>query len=237
MSIEEENSVIEEQTTLDKIKNADKEIKIVFCVFGEDITSDFLRSWSELFGYCLKNNIKPILSNTNIKTNIFTSKLNCLLGEPVNSIPFQGKIDYDYILFLNSSSVFSINNFISLMNSDKNIVSGVSTNSGNLHLSNFIEKIDENDEEWHKKTNFTSLEQLDAYKKNDNLLKVDYVDINFMLIKKNVIENLKYPWFQMNTQTGDISGDLHFMLLCKQAKLDVYVLLDTAIGVQRRLVV
>lgn len=237
MSIEEENSVIEEQTTFDKIKNGDKETTIVFCVFGENITSDFLRSWSELFGYCLKNNIKPILSNTNIKTNIFTSKLNCLLGEPVNSVPFQGKIDYDYILFLNSSSVFSINNFISLVNSDKNIVSGVSTNTTNLNLCNFIENIDLKDNEWHKKTNFASLEELDAHKKNNNLLKVDYIDINFMLIKKNVMEKLKYPWFQMNTQTGDISGDLHFMLLCKENNIDVYVLLDTAIGIQRRLVV
>ena len=104
-------------------------------------------------------------------------------------------------------------------------------------MCNFIESIDVNDSEWHKKTNFTSLEELEKHKKDVNLLKVDYVDINFMLIKKNVIEQLNYPWFQMNIQTGDISGDLYFLLLCKEKNIDIFVMLDVVIGIEKRLVV
>ena len=236
MSIVEENSIVED-TVFDNIVKSEKETTIVFCIFGQNITTDFFRAWTELFGFCLKNNIKPILSITNVKSNIFTAKLTCLLGEPVNNLPFQGKIDYDYVIWLNSSCVFTIDNFKALINSGKNVVSAVSTSMNNLKNSNFIETIDTNNEEWHKEIKYTSVDDLTIHKKHTNMLKVDYVDTIFLLVKKNIYENLSYPWYQMNSKSGDISGDMEFMLNCKKNQIDVFVMLDNIIGIERSLVI
>ena len=236
MSIVEEDRIMED-STFDNIVKSDKETTIVFCVFGENITTDFFRAWSELFGFCLKNNIKPILSTTNIKSNIFTAKLTCLLGEPVNNLPFQGKIDYDYVVWLNSGCSFSIDNFKALINSDKNIVSALSTSGSSLKNVNFIETINTDKEDWNKESKYTSIEDLTIHKKHTNILKVDYVDSNFMLIKKSIYEQLSYPWYQMNSKSGDISGDMEFMLSCKSKNLDVFVMLDNVIGLERQMVI
>ena len=69
------------------------------------------------------------------------------------------------------------------------------------------------------------------------MLKVDYVDTIFLLVKKNIYEKLSYPWYQMNSKSGDISGDMEFMLNCKKKQIDVFVMLDNIIGIERNLVI
>ena len=52
------------------------------------------------------NNINPILSNS-YDSNVFFVRNKCLMGNVLNGIkqkPFQGKIDYDYIMWMNGRS-------------------------------------------------------------------------------------------------------------------------------------
>ena len=59
------------------------------------------------------NNIKPILSNAS-SSNVFFVRNMCLNGDVLMGIdqkPFQGKINYDYIMWIDSDQVFSIQAF------------------------------------------------------------------------------------------------------------------------------
>ena len=71
---------------------------IVFCVVGESLSHNFLRSWTEIVGYCLLNNIKPILSSH--RHNTFVSKSYVLSPDIETNSPFSGNVDYDYIIYI-----------------------------------------------------------------------------------------------------------------------------------------
>ena len=48
---------------------------------------------------------------------------NILRGK--DQTPFDGKLDYDFIMWIDSDQVFSVNSFISLLKHDKDVVSGL----------------------------------------------------------------------------------------------------------------
>ena len=76
-------------------------------VLGETVTSDFLRLWTEIVGYCLMNKIKPVLSNA--KTSMFNSKLGVLSPSSELNVPFGGKQDYDYIIYVKNGCLPTVN--------------------------------------------------------------------------------------------------------------------------------
>ena len=74
---------------------------IVFCVLGETLSHNFMRSWTEIVGYCLMNNIKPVLSSH--KHNTSVSKTSVLSINIEDNAPFSNKLEYDYIIYVKST--------------------------------------------------------------------------------------------------------------------------------------
>ena len=90
-----------------------KPLTVVFCITGGPFSHNFLKCWTALHGFCLQNNIKPILINPQSSVVYYARNL-CLGGDVrrgINQKPFDGKIDYDYLMWIDSDMVFSVKDF------------------------------------------------------------------------------------------------------------------------------
>ena len=94
-----------------------KPLTIVFCLPGDNFSSTFLRCWSSLFSYCIKNNINAVLSSHR-SNNVYYVRNMCLGGDfrlGVEQKPFNGKLEYDYIMWIDSDQVFGPRQFEALL--------------------------------------------------------------------------------------------------------------------------
>ena len=151
----------------------------------------------------------------------------CLGGDSTkgeNQKPWQGKINYDYMLWIDSDIIFHPNDFIKLYNLKKEIASGLYFMQNGQQFATV--------QDWNEKTfeetgrfEFLTPEHL----KNQNKpFIVDYTGFGFMLIKNNVFEKLKYPWFRpiwkkFGNVTEFTMEDVAFCHLVKELNLDVWV--------------
>jgi hypothetical protein len=142
----------------------------------------------------------------------------------VHQKPFDGKIDYDYIMWIDSDQIFSFEQIQKLISYDKDIVSGIyKTENG----QNFACVKDWDQEFYKKHGSFYFLQQEDCVN-HRGLMEVDYNGMGFMLIKKGVFEKVPYPWFcQLKKQIGDLedycSEDVAFCHLAKEAGFKIFI--------------
>ena len=125
-------------------KTTTKSKLVIICIIGNSFSPHFLKCWTEFLGYCLSHNIRPMLSNI-IENGSFVDKNNCFLCNAENSemqIPFQGKLEYDYILYLSSKCVFPANVLDRLIEINEPIVAPYSMKPGNMNQVNFVETIE-----------------------------------------------------------------------------------------------
>ena len=210
---------------------------IVVCVIGNSFSEKFLRSWTELLGYANANNIQLILSNFSGE-KIFSSKNKCLLADSSKGEDqplFQDKIKYDYTLFLSNKAVFNVEHFKNLLEMEKDVVSCVSSNRYDLNKLNFIESIDYDIDASYEYVTRNNLKEY--VEKHEDVLKVDYNEMTFTLIKKGVFEKIKYPWFNVETSSGDLSGDVYFYKMCKSLNIDTFISLKNIIGIENNIVI
>ena len=257
-SISEENVIVEEKNTqetpmeIDEPSIKPKPITIVFCIPGNNFSNNFLHSWTELFGYCLTNNIIPILSNS-YDSNVFFVRNKCLMGNFLNGAdqkPFQGKINYDYIMWIDSDQVFNVQMFKRLLEYDVDIVSACYFMSNAKQLA----AVKELDQEYLLKNgsyNFLTMEDIESWRnmeenKDKRLMEIEYCGLGFMLIKHGVLEKLQYPWFQpkmtsIKTENDSVIQDFNSedYYICQELKnLGYKIHLDTSIivGHEKKLI-
>lgn len=247
-SIPEENVVIHDINNRSNNIAPRSPITIVFCIPGDIFSGEFLKKWTELFGFCLMNNIKPILSNAT-NSNVFFVRNMCLNGDVlmgINQQPFQGQINYDYIMWIDSDQVFNIQHFVSLLNSNKDIVSGYYMMKNCTHFA-VVPQMDENFFLKNGSYKFLDKEMINEHIQTNktNLLEVDYCGMGFMLVKKGILENFEYPWFQPETSEFTLgalkikdynSEDVYFCKKCKELGYKIYVDLNVRVGHEKKLI-
>jgi len=217
---------------------------IVFCVLGESLSHNFLRSWTEIVGYCLLNNIKPTLSSH--KYNTFVSKTFVLSANSETNTPFSGKVDYDYIIYIKNTSLVNAETIKKMIDQELDILSCLAPNNFNLRETNYIEHFELSDIE----KNIYKYGQIEDVNKllhklqedakpdspPSSLLKVDYFDFNVVCIKKGVLEKMKLPWFNYEESLRDITGDIYFCDKCKKNGIDLYVDLNLVVNNEKKIV-
>ena len=112
-------------------------IKIIFCIPGRQFTNHFLTSWTNLLSYCFRNNIQAILCNR-YTSNVYYVRSMCLGGNVLSGVdqkPWQGKIDYDYMMWIDSDIVFQPEQIMQLLNHKKDIVTGMYKMNGGTHYA------------------------------------------------------------------------------------------------------
>ena len=203
-------------------------MKIIFCLPGASYSGRFLQNWTNLLAELPKYNITYGLSQHYL-CNIYHVRTKCLgvsLDRGVDQKPFDGKVDYDYLMWIDSDMVFKPEQFFKLLDHDKDVVSGMYKMSDNTNYAT-VENMDEDFfEQW---AYYQFLQDNDIKKKNGKLFKADYTGMGWMLVKYGVIEKMKYPYFYPRKTTHKpgweefVWDDVEFCLRVKEAGFDVWV--------------
>jgi hypothetical protein len=162
----------------------------------------------------------------------------CLGGDSnagENQKPWQGKVDYDYMLWIDSDNIFSIDNFVKLYNMQKEIASGLYLMQDGQHYAT-VKDWNEDHFKKHGSFEFLTPSKLKEYKQP---FVVDYTGFGFILIKKGVFEKLKYPWFRpLWKQFGNVTEftmeDVSFCHLVKEQGINVWVHPDVIVKHEKK---
>ena len=218
-----------------------KRTTVVFCIPGNKFTDNFLRAWTNLFAWCINNNINPILSS-NYDSNVYYARQKCLSPDVLkgkHQKPFNGKLDYDYLMWIDSNMVFAPEQFKALLDMNKDIASGIYKMADQAQYAT-VEKY--NTQEYKDNGKFTFLNDELLANKPDTF-PVEYTGFGWMLIKKGVIESMEYPWFRpewMNFGNGIedfTSEDVGFCINAKKKGYKIYVNKKVHIGHEKSLII
>lgn len=169
-------------------------MKIVFCLPGRSFSNNFLVCWSELLQYLPRYGITPILSSQ-YDSVVYYVRNKCLGGSVtrgINQKPFNGEVDYDYMMWIDSDIVFKVDDFLALLNMNKDIASGLYKTQDDKHYAT-VENWDM--DRYRKQGSFQFLTE-ELIEDRPGPFEVDYTGFGWVLIKKGVFESLEYPWFR-----------------------------------------
>ncbi|MFC1586158.1 hypothetical protein ACFL5V_11465 [Fibrobacterota bacterium] len=167
---------------------------VIFCLPGNTFSGRFLDCWSNTLAYGPQNGIRPILSRRE-SCNIYYVRNMCMgadVSRGKGQKPFNGKLPYDYLMWIDSDIIWNPAQISKLISHDKDIVSGLYL----MGPGNLFATVKDWDEEYFKKNgHFQFMTPQDIQGKKE-LFPVDYTGFGFMLIKKGVFESMEYPWFR-----------------------------------------
>lgn len=170
--------------------------KIVFCLPGSHFSREFLQKWSDAVS-ALSRQGYEIQASFAYDPNIFYSRTKCLACDTRrgrDQLPFDGKVDYDYLFWIDSDVLFEPDQIVRLLNHDVDIVSGCYIMHNNQNYP-IVETMDDAFFLQHGHYDFWSRQDLENRQKLGGLIDVAYVGFGFICIKKGVFEKLKYPFF------------------------------------------
>lgn len=208
------------QNTLQQTPITEKKIKVIFCIPAKTFSNHFFMAWTELIHTMIKCNKYEIIVSNKYSPHPSLARslclgLNNLLG-PTQK-PFQDKIDYDVIVWLDPHILFnfqSIEYLIECCMKYYPVVSGVYSLEDDTKLC-CIEKFDS---DYFSKNGI--FEYMTVEKRNEILksgkewLKCDYAGMGCMVFRKGIFEDerLKYPYFSHNTiHYSSIYKNIHYI--------------------------
>jgi hypothetical protein len=141
-------------------------------------------------------------------------------------VPWDGKLKYDYQLWIDSDIVFDTEKFYRLVAMNKDIAAGwYCTEDG--HTTSVAHWLDE--EDFRGNGGVMNHENLETMSKRRKPFTVDYTGFGWVLIKNGVFENLEYPWFAPKMQvfeSGEVQDmcgeDVSFCLDAKEAGFEIW---------------
>lgn len=172
-------------------------MKLVLCLPGNNFSGKFLDSLFVFYSWCIQNQIQLFVSRQE-SCNIYYVRNLCLGGQALagkNQKPWQGTIDYDYMLWIDSDIIFNPNDFIKLYNMNVDVASGLYLMDCGKDSSLYaaVEVWDENYFEQYGHFEFVTKESL---KEKTAPFPVNYCGFGFILIKRGVAESISYPFFE-----------------------------------------
>jgi len=172
-------------------------MKILFCLPGREFSGQFLQCWTNLLGYCY-NQGHSVIYSQKYSCNIYYARNMCLGGNILagkNQKPYSGRLDYDYMMWIDSDIAFSPQQFQTLLDHKQDIVSGLYLMDGGTAYAT-VKDWDEEHFQQNGSFHFMTPDDLEPHKKQNKLFPVVYTGFGFILIKKGVFESMEYPWFR-----------------------------------------
>ena len=173
--------------------------KIIFCIPGKSFSTNFLSSWSETLLELTKRGHQCFMANRN-GSPWFVRNI-CLGGNSIRGKqqqPYDGKVDYDFIVWLNNDIVFTVeqvNQLLDRMRDEEKMVVGGAVPEGENEFD-LIDKGNWNFQYFMEHGRFKPFTRSDLVMKRDELFEVDHVSMNFVCMRKGVLESIEYPWFK-----------------------------------------
>lgn len=197
--------------SIEKAKELIKGKSIVFCLPGRGVSYTFLKNFVQLC-FDLVQSGASIQISQDYSSMVNFARCKCLGANVLrgpDQLPWDGKLEYDYQLWIDSDIVFNLESFYKLVWMQKDIASGwYCTEDGRTtSVAHWLEEGD-------FKTNggVMNHEMVDGIQKRKKPFTVDYIGFGWCLLKKGVFEHpeMKYPWFAPKMQVFD-SGEVQDM--------------------------
>ena len=209
----------------DKAKQMIAGKTVVFCLPGRGVSYTFLKNFVTLC-FDLVQNKASIQISQDYSSMVNFARCKCLGANVLrgpDQLPWDGKLKYDYQLWIDSDIVFNVEKFYQLVLMDEKIASGwYCTEDGKT--TSVAHWLDEDD--FKGNGGVMNHETLDSIAKRKKPFTVDYAGFGWLLIKHGVFEDegIKYPWFAPKMQVfesgavQDMCGeDVSFCLDAKAA--------------------
>jgi len=209
----------------DKAKQMIAGKTVVFCLPGRGVSYTFLKNFVTLC-FDLVQNKASIQISQDYSSMVNFARCKCLGANVLrgpDQLPWDGKLKYDYQLWIDSDIVFNVEKFYQLVLMDEKIASGwYCTEDG--RTTSVAHWLDEDD--FKGNGGVMNHETLDSIAKRKKPFTVDYAGFGWLLIKHGVFEDpqMPYPWFAPKMQVfesgavQDMCGeDVSFCLDAKEA--------------------
>lgn len=169
-------------------------MRVIFCIPGRTFSDKWIHSWMDTIHVMTQNNIEWSYSMA-YDPVVYFSRSRVLGGNNVQGKyqkPFGGKLDYDYLVWIDSDMVWTGKDVLSLLSHKEPIVSGCYMMANNVQLP-IVEHVDYN--RLLESGSFKFLTKEDLASKTTPF-KVSYTGFGFIAIKRGVFESMEYPWFE-----------------------------------------
>jgi len=222
-------------------------MKLVLALPGREFSGRFLAAWTETFTTLMREGHQVMMVNEYSSFVSFsrmkTLGLDVLRGK--DQKPFDGKLDYDLWITIDSDIVFNPQQVLELIENSKEhpVVSGLYRMADLQHFA-CVQVWDEDYFKKHGSFKFLRPEDVESAPK---FKQVAYNGMGFMAVRREVLESLKYPYFSyplqlMTASDGTIledmcSEDVAFCKNIKDAGWDVVVNTQLVVGHEKMLVI
>ena len=220
-----------EEWDYDEIKKRWRGKKIVFCLPGRGVSYTYLKNFVQLCFDMVSNQMSVQISQ-DYSSMVNFARCKCLGANVLrgpDQIPWDGKLDYDYQLWIDSDIVFNTEKFWQLLDlalpEEAVTQEDITDDDGNVTgmrqiINNEFEReiaagwystedgkttsvahwLDEDD--FRSNGGVMNHEMVDGISKRKKPFTVDYTGFGWVLIKKGVFEDEKmsYPWFAPKMQ-------------------------------------
>ena len=202
----------------DRAKELLKGKKIVFCLPGRGVSYVYLKNFVQLC-FDLVQCGASIQISQDYSSMVNFARCKCLGANVLRGpkhIPWDGKLEYDYQLWIDSDIVFNSEKFFQLIldanpeeGEERHIVAGwYCTEDGRTtSVAHWLEE-----EDFRSNGGVMNHETIESISKRKKPFTVDYTGFGWLLIRKGVFEHegLPYPWFAPKMQVFE-SGEVQDM--------------------------
>ena len=199
------------------IKERYKGKKIVFCLPGRGVSYTYLKNFVQLCFDIVQNGMSIQISQ-DYSSMVNFARCKCLGANVLrgpDQIPWDGKLEYDYQIWIDSDIVFNTNQFWQLLDlanngeedGEKEIVAGwYATEDGTTtSVAHWLEE-----DAFRKNGGVMNHETVESISKRKKPFTVDYTGFGWVAVKHGVFEKLPYPWFAPKMQVFE-SGSVQDM--------------------------
>ena len=204
---------------------------VVFCLPGRGVSYTYLKNFVQLCFDLVSNGV-GIAIQQDYSSMVNFARCKCLGANVLrgpDQLPWDGKLQYDYQLWIDSDIVFNTEVFYRLVAMDKDIASGwyLTEDRKTASCAHWLEE-----EDFKNNGGVMNHETIETLPKRRKPFTVDYIGFGWTLIKKGVFENPKmtYPWFAPklqvfgNGEVQDMCGeDVSFCLDALAAGYEIWV--------------
>ena len=203
---------------------------VVFCLPGRGVSYTFLKNFVQLC-FDLVQAGASIQISQDYSSMVNFARCKCLGANVLrgpDQKPWDGKLNYDWQLWIDSDIVFNTEKFYQLILMDKDIAGGwYCTEDGQTtSVAHWLEEDD-----FRNNGGVMNHETLDSIAKRKKPFTVDYTGFGWLLIKNGVFEDkgMPYPWFAPKMQvfeSGEVQDmcgeDVSFCLDAKEAGFEIW---------------
>ena len=173
-------------------------VKVIFCMPGRSYSREFLLAWSDLLMQASSRGHQVMISQQ-YSSVVHFARAKCLGGDVLkgpDQKPFQGAVDYDVMMWIDSDIVFKPDDFFALLESPHDVTAGTYMMEDLQHFATVREW---NEDFFTKSGTFKFMRPEDVVGA-PQYVPVAYTGMGWMMIRKGVVEAIKYPWFHSELQ-------------------------------------